>query len=113
MANADIADALEELGVLYELDGQSALGLYKKYLGERAAEMRRDVSRIPAAERSQRGAAMLGGQYPGAIAETRGPVVSGADRLGRRLRGIARPGRRLGTFRSGSRLVGSVPVAST
>lgn len=50
-------------------DGGVSLTLHESYLGARAEEMRRDVSRIPAAERAPRGAAMLGAQYPGAIAE--------------------------------------------
>ena len=45
-----------EANVLYELDGQSALDLYKKYLGERAAELPASALLFPLSLRTPDGA---------------------------------------------------------
>ena len=50
-------------------DGTVEAEVSERFQGTRAAEFRGEVSRIPESERAQRGAAMLGQQFPGAIAE--------------------------------------------
>lgn len=52
-----------------ESDGTVAVSIVETMSGARAASFRSDVTRIPEAERAQRGAAMFGHRYAGGIAE--------------------------------------------
>ncbi len=50
-------------------DGTVTADVIERFVGARATEFRTQVSRIPAAERELRGAAMLGHQFAGGVAE--------------------------------------------